>query len=161
MSEIMESSKTQNLNLQLQTLGPLFRITAINLETKRELGRAKGLIRLWLGGKILHLDSIRLGRETLSMERSTYGIGLLIGVVAVRFGYDCGCRTEELLAINDTNLYHSRFYKRIRFKAVHEVTGSSMGDLAHMLVWGGKGARMDADIEELLIKWGTRFKARS
>ncbi|XP_010272568.1 PREDICTED: uncharacterized protein LOC104608315 [Nelumbo nucifera] len=164
MSEIMESSKTQNLNLQLQTLGPLFRITAINLETKRELGRAEGLIRLWLGGKILHLDSIRLRRETLSMERSIFGIGLFIGAVAVRYGYDCGCRTAELLAINDTDLYHSKlvkFYKRIGFKAVHEVTGSSMGDLAHMLVWGGKGTRMDADIEELLIKWGTRFKVRS
>lgn len=51
-----------------------------------------------------------------------------------------------------------RFYQRMGFKAVREVTGSSIGDLPHMLVWGGKGTRMDADIEELLLKWGTRFK---
>jgi hypothetical protein len=44
------------------------------------------------------------------------------------------------------------------FKAVHEVDGSSITDLAHMLVWEGRGIRMDADIEELLIKWAKRFR---
>nr|DAD40378.1 TPA_asm: hypothetical protein HUJ06_014701 [Nelumbo nucifera] len=38
------------------------------------------------------------------MERSIFSIGLFIGAVAVRFGYDCGCRTAELLAINDRSL---------------------------------------------------------
>ncbi|XP_043701215.1 uncharacterized protein LOC122651755 [Telopea speciosissima] len=164
MSEIMDSSRAQNLHLQLQTLGPFFRITATSLKTKRELGRAEGLVRFWLGGKILHLDSIRLCRETLSMEKSIFGIGLFIGAVAIRYGYDCGCRIAELLAINDSDLYHSklvRFYTRIGFKAVHEVTGSSVGDLAHMLVWGGKGTRMDADIKELMIKWCCRFTIHS
>ncbi|CAK9180858.1 unnamed protein product [Ilex paraguariensis] len=186
MSEIMDSSKAQNLHLQLQTLGPFFRIIAKSLETQRELGRAEGLIRVWLGGKILHLDSIRLRRETLGMEKSIFGIGVFIGAVAIRHGYDCGCRTAELLAINDANLYHSkvhfatsnamemylalirsfvsqlvRFYTRIGFKVVHEVTGSSVGDLAHMLVWGGIGTRMDADVEELLVKWCRRFKSQS
>lgn len=51
-----------------------------------------------------------------------------------------------------------RFYMRMGFKAVHEVDGSSISDLGHMLVWGGRGTRMDADIEELLIKWGNRFR---
>lgn len=164
MSEIMDSSRAQNLNLQLQTLGPFFRITAKSLETQGELGRAEGLIRVWLGGRILHLDSVRLRRETLGMEKSIFGIGLFIGAVAIRYGYDSGCRTAELLAINDSVLYHSklvRFYTRIGFKAVHEVTGSSMGDLAHMLVWGGIGTRMDANIEELLVRWCKRFKSQN
>jgi hypothetical protein len=30
-----------------------------------------------------------------------------------------------------------------------------------MLVWGGIGTRMDAVVEELLIKWCTRFKFRN
>ncbi|KAK9183901.1 hypothetical protein WN943_024246 [Citrus x changshan-huyou] len=179
MSDILASSKAQNLDLQLQTLGPFFRITAKSLETDNELGRAEGLIRVWLKGRVLHLDSIRLKRETLGMERSIFGIGLFIGAVAVRYGYDCGCTTAELLAINDSDLYHTknaslklkihgrerceilldnidlvvRFYKRIGFKVVHEVTGSTMGDLAHMLIWGGIGTRMDANVEELLLKW--------
>ncbi|KAL4383422.1 hypothetical protein GQ457_15G013010 [Hibiscus cannabinus] len=164
MSDILASSKAQNLDLQLQTLGPFFRITAKTLETNRELGRAEGLIRVWFGGKILHLDSIRLKRETLGMERSIFGIGLFIGAVAIRYGYDCGCNTAELLAINDSDLYHSklvRFYRRIGFKAVHEVTGSTIGDMPHMLIWGGIGTRMDASIDELLVKWCTRFKSRS
>ncbi|XP_028125881.1 uncharacterized protein LOC114322708 [Camellia sinensis] len=162
MSEVMEASKAQNIHLQLQTLGPFFRITAKSLETQNELGRAEGLIRVWFGGRVLHLDSIRLRRETLGMERSIFGIGLFIGAVAIRYGYECGCGSAELLAINDSELYHSklvRFYKRIGFKVVHEVTGSSIGDLAHMLVWGGIGTRMDANITELLLKWCTRFKS--
>lgn len=162
MSEIMEASKAQKIHLQLQTLGPFFRITAKSLETQNELGRAEGLIRVWFGGRVLHLDSIRLRRETLGMERSIFGIGLFIGAVAIRYGYECGCGSAELLAINDSELYHSklvRFYKRIGFKIVHEVTGSSIGDLAHMLVWGGIGTRMDANITELLLKWCSRFKS--
>ncbi|PPS18094.1 hypothetical protein GOBAR_AA02465 [Gossypium barbadense] len=156
MSDILASSRAQNLDVQLRTLGPLFRITAKSLETNRELGRAEGLVRVWFVGKILHLDSIRLNRETLGMERSIFGIGLFIGAVAIRYGYDCGCKTAELLAINDSDLYHSklvRFYKRIGFKVVHEVTGSTIGDMPHMLMWGGVGTRMDASIAELLVKW--------
>lgn len=163
MSDILASSRAQNLDVQLRTLGPLFRITAKSLETNRELGRAEGLVRVWFGGKILHLDSIRLNRETLGMERSIFGIGLFIGAVAIRYGYDCGCKTAELLAINDSDLYHSklvRFYKRIGFKAVHEVTGSTIGDMPHMLMWGGVGTRMDASIAELLVKWCSRFKSQ-
>ncbi|XVE49329.1 hypothetical protein DITRI_Ditri01bG0074100 [Diplodiscus trichospermus] len=163
MSDILASSKSQNLDLQLQTLGPFFRVTAKSLDTNRELGRAEGLIRVWFGGRILHLDSLRLNRETLGMERSIFGIGLFIGAVAIRYGYDCACKTTELLAINDSDLYHSklvRFYKRIGFKVVHEVTGSTIGDLPHMLIWGGIGTRMDAGTEELLLKWSRRFKSQ-
>ncbi|XWS54680.1 hypothetical protein CRYUN_Cryun10bG0110400 [Craigia yunnanensis] len=163
MSDILAASRAQNLDLQLQILGPFFRVTAKSLVTNRELGRAEGLTKVWFGGRILHLDSIRLKRETMGMERSIFGIGLFIGAVAIRYGYDCGCKTAELLAINDSDLYHSklvRFYKRIGFKVVHEVTGSTIGDMPHMLVWGGIGTRMDASIEELLVKWCSRFKSQ-
>ncbi|KAJ8763575.1 hypothetical protein K2173_002458 [Erythroxylum novogranatense] len=164
MSDILASANAQKLDLKLRTLGPFFRITATSLETNNELGRAEGLIRVWLRGKILHMDSMRLKRETLGMEKSIFGIGLFIGAVAIRHGYECGCKTAELLAINDSDLYHTklvRFYGRIGFKAVHEVTGSTFGDLAHMLVWGGIGTRMDADVKELMLKWCTRFKQQA
>lgn len=108
MSDILEASSRQKLDLQLKTIGPLFRITAKSLETQKELGRAEGIIRVWLGGKVLHLDSIKLRRDTLGMEKSIFGIGLFIGAVAIRYGYDCGCKKAELLAINDTPLYHSK-----------------------------------------------------
>ncbi|KAI4375944.1 hypothetical protein MLD38_013755 [Melastoma candidum] len=161
MSDILAASRAQNLDIRLQSLGPFFRITARTAGTGTELGKAEGLVRVWTRGKILHLDSMRLRRESLGVERSIFGIGLFIGAVAVRYGYDCGCCKAELLAINDSDLYHSklvRFYGRIGFEAVHEVTGGTMADLAHMLVWGGVGTRMDADIEDLLRKWCMRFK---
>ncbi|KAL9238541.1 hypothetical protein vseg_012945 [Gypsophila vaccaria] len=164
MEDIQQSSRAQNLELNLKTLGPLFRVTATSSETKRELGRAEGIIRVWLDGKILHLDSIRLNRETLSIRKSIFGVGLFLGAVAVRHGFDSGCGSAQLLAINDTPLYHSklvRFYSRMGFRTVHEVDGSSTRDLAHMLVWGGRGTRMDANVEELLVKWCNKFKPRS
>lgn len=108
MSEILSASKSQNLHLQLQTLGPFFRITARSSVTEAELGKAEGIIRVWVGGRILHLDSIKLRRETLNMEKSIFGLGLYIGAVAIRHGYDCGCKTAQLLAINDSDLYHSK-----------------------------------------------------
>ncbi|GFP99408.1 hypothetical protein PHJA_002084900 [Phtheirospermum japonicum] len=163
MSDIMDASRAQNLDLKLQTFGPFFRITAKSLETQKQLGRADGLIRVWFGGKILHLDSMRLQRETIGMEKSIFGIGLFIGAVAIRHGYDCGCKKAELLAINDTDLYHSklvRFYKRIGFETVYEVTGSSVGDMSHMMVWGGVGTRMDANLQDLMIKWCSRFNSK-
>ncbi|GAA0187098.1 hypothetical protein LIER_34386 [Lithospermum erythrorhizon] len=161
MSDIIETSKAQNLDLQLQTLGPFFRVTAKSMETGRELGRAEGLLRVWFEGKILHLDCIKLSKETLGIKKSIFGIGLFIGAVAIRYGYDCGCRKAELLAINDTDLYHTKlmkYYARVGFKAVYEVNGSSLGDMGHMLVWGGIGTRMDATIEDLLTKWSAKFR---
>lgn len=46
------------------------------------------------------------------------------------------------------------------FKAVYEVTGSSLADIIDMLAWGGIGTRMDADIEELLTKWSGKFRPK-
>ncbi|KAK1385728.1 Polycomb group protein like [Heracleum sosnowskyi] len=160
MRDIIASSKQQKVELKLHTLGPFFRITAKRLGGEEEIGRAEGIIRVWFGGKILHLDSIKLTRETLGMEKSIFGIGVFLGAVAVRYGYDCGCTSAELLAINDSDLYHNkliRFYTRIGFKKVYEVTGSTFGDYSHMLVWGGVGTRMEASVEHLLVKWCTRF----
>jgi len=108
MSQILEASRAQKLDLHLKTLGPFFRITARSLVTDAELGRAEGFVRFWLDGKILHLDSIKLRRETLGMEKSIFGLGLFIGAVAIRHGYDSGCKTAQLLAINDSDLYHSK-----------------------------------------------------
>ncbi|KAG6513421.1 uncharacterized protein LOC121969456 [Zingiber officinale] len=163
MPDIIAASRAQGLRLRLQVLGPFFRVRAEG-EDGSALGRAEGVVRPWVAGKVLHLDSMRLSRDTLSMDRSIFGLGLFVGAAAVRHGYDQGCRTAQLLAINDSPLFHSklvRFYTRMGFKVVHEVDGSSMGDLAHMLVWGGRGTRMDADIEQLFLRWGKKFKASS
>ncbi|KAM0937788.1 putative acyl-CoA N-acyltransferase [Dioscorea sansibarensis] len=162
MAEIMAVSKSQGLRIQLRTLGPFFKINAAGEKAGVEVGRAVGVIRRSFGGeKVLHLDSMRMSRATLDMDRSLFGLGLFLGAVAVRHGFDLGCKRAQLLAINDSPLYHSklvRFYTRMGFEVVHEVDGSSIGDLAHMLVWGGRGTRMDADIQHLLLKWSKILK---
>ncbi|URD95239.1 DNA polymerase kappa [Musa troglodytarum] len=107
MSEIMDASRTQGLRLRLHSLGPFFRVRAEG-EGGAELGRAEGVVRPWVGGKVLHLDSMRLSRDTLRMDRSIFGFGLFIGAAAVRHGFDRGCRRAELLAINDSPLFHSK-----------------------------------------------------
>ncbi|KAF0930579.1 hypothetical protein E2562_033577 [Oryza meyeriana var. granulata] len=169
MADIMAASRAQGLRVRLSTLGPFFRVTAARRggegeEEEEELGRAQGVVRPWPGGAVLHLDSMRMSRATLRVpDRPLFGLGLFLGAVAVRHGFDAGCKRAELLAINDTPLYHSkliRFYTRMGFKTVHEVDGSSMTDLAHMIVWGGRGTRMDADIAQLLFKWSKRFKSQ-
>ncbi|KAE8788222.1 hypothetical protein D1007_37775 [Hordeum vulgare] len=163
MADIMATSRAQGLRMRLSTLGPLFRVTATRVggDGDVELGRAEGAIRPWPGGAVLHLDSMRMSRATLEVpNRPLFGLGIFLGAVTVRHGFDAGCVRAELLAINDTPLYHKKlvkFYTRMGFKAVHEVDGSSITDFTHMLVWGGRGTRMDADIEQLLIKWSRRF----
>ncbi|CAL9224408.1 unnamed protein product [Arabidopsis halleri] len=161
MSDILTSSRARKIDLKIQTLGPFFRVTGKNLETGGEVGRAEGVVRPWFGhGLVLHLDTIRQTKETVAMDKSVLGVGLYVGAVAIRHGYDCGCRTDQLLAIYDSDLYHSklvRFYRRIGFEEVKEVSGSSIGDMADMLMWGGVGTRMDANIHHLLLKWSKVF----
>lgn len=161
MSDILRVAETQNVKLQLKSVGPLFTITATSVVTGEEVGRANGFITIWFGGKILHLESIRMTLQAFKMQKSIFGMGLLVGAMAIRYGYDCNCIKAELLAINDSELYHSklvRFYTRMGFKAVYEVTGSSFADIIHMLAWGGIGTRMDASIQELLTKWSYKFR---
>ncbi|CAN8288408.1 unnamed protein product [Cochlearia groenlandica] len=161
MSDIMTSSRARKLDLKIQTLGPFFRVTGKNSDTGNEVGRAEGVVRPWFGrGLVLHLDTIKLTKETVAMDKSVLGVGLYVGAVAIRHGYDRGCRNAQLLAIYDSDLYHSklvRFYGRLGFEEVKKVSGSSIGDMADMLVWGGVGTLMDANIHHLLLKWSKVF----
>ena len=50
------------------------------------------------------------------------------------------------------------YYRRFGFVPVRVVEGGSLGDLPHMLVWGGVGTRMDADIETMLRRWGRAIR---
>jgi hypothetical protein len=53
-----------------------------------------------------------------------------------------------------------RYYERLfGFRTVRAVTGGTLGDLPHMLVWGGAGTRMDADIPAQLRRWAGPLRA--
>jgi hypothetical protein len=115
MEDIMAASRAQGLRVRLRKVGPFFRVTATRGEGEDavELGRAEGAVRPWPGGKVLHLDSMRMTRATLGVsDRPLFGLGIFLGAVAVRHGYDAGCARAELLAINDTPLYHDKVYQQ-------------------------------------------------
>lgn len=54
-----------------------------------------------------------------------------------------------------------RYYTRFGFQPVRVVRGDSLADLPHMLVWGGAGTRMDADVEAMLRRWTRAVRRNS
>ncbi len=46
-----------------------------------------------------------------------------------------------------------RYYTYYGFKPVRVVGGNGLSDLPHLLVWGGEGTRMDADVLAWLQRW--------
>lgn len=41
------------------------------------------------------------GAEGARVRRNALGLGLLLGAAVFSYGHSCGCRTAEILAIND------------------------------------------------------------
>ncbi|CAK9205517.1 unnamed protein product [Sphagnum troendelagicum] len=82
----------------------------------------------------------------------------------VRHGIDMGCCKGEFLSINDSDVYHTElvwYCSQLRWRAVYEVRGESWQDFVNMLVWGGVGTCMDADLQFLLAKWATTLTPKS
>lgn len=161
----MAAARATGISLALTPTGPLFVVTAQEVATGALLGNAYGFIKPWIGGPILHLDSIQLTKASATRSgRTIFGAAVYMGAVMVRHGIDRGCAKGELLAINDSTDYHRklvRYYTRLGWHPVHEVKGDTWGDFLHMLVWGGVGTRMDADLQQLLGKWAATLKRSS
>jgi hypothetical protein len=47
------------------------------------------------------------------------------------------------------------------FTVEHEVEGGRLSDLPHLLVWGGAGTRMNADVQQLLRRWSKALLAQT
>jgi len=115
---------------------------------------------------ILHMDSMRVYNSRISdgektTMRSTFGIAVLLGTLSLLAASEAGCKKCELLAIDDGNEYAAKlvkYYGRLGFKTVRVVGDNGLKDLPDLLVWGGVGTRMDAQVDELLNKWGTVVK---
>ena len=166
------------LALTLETVGPYFKVTCHHRDDGARadlLGETEGVIVGPLG--ILHVDSMRIynsrlkrltknGREGEKEEGGNAGerqrvanIGMMgLGRVLARaiaaYGFEKGCRKCEIFAINDDDETHRKlvlYYRRMGFKVVREVTGG-LGDLPHMLVWGGVGTRMDAGVDDFFLR---------
>eukprot|EP00850_Spirogloea_muscicola_P017672 SM000154S01407 [mRNA] locus=s154:288033:289040:+ [translate_table: standard] len=165
VADVAAAALERGVSLGLRTVGPFFAITAAEaVPGGAVLGEARGVVRLWTRGWLLHLDSLRMTRSySSSSARRLLGIAALMGGLALCHGRERGCRTAELLAIHDTDEYHAklvRYYRRLGFEVVHEVEGGSLHDVGHTLVWGGRGTRMNGDIEQLLRQWSKTLSPR-
>lgn len=115
----------------------------------------------------MHCDTLQIftrnksGQEGQRIRGGVLGLGLLVGGATFAFGYEAGCTKAEILAINDDDAWHERlvkYYSRFGFEPVTVVEGGRLSDLPHMLVWGGVGTRMDADIESMLRRWSKAIR---
>ncbi|KAL4420811.1 hypothetical protein ABPG75_010467 [Micractinium tetrahymenae] len=119
---------------------------------------------------LMHCDTLQVftrgqrGEEGARTRGGALGLGLLMGAATFSFGAAAGCRKAEILAINDDDAWHDRlvtYYLRFGFVPVRVVTGDSMADLPHMLVWGGAGTRLDADVLGMLRRWTPAVRRNS
>ena len=68
--------------------------------------------------------------------------------------------TVLLASAEHTHRRLVRYYSRFGFVPAASVTGGSLKDLPHLLVWGGVGTRMNADVEEMLHRWSPAIRTR-
>lgn len=81
---------------------------------------------------IMHCDTLQIftrgikGQEGQRLRGGALGLGLLLGGATFAHGHAAGCRTAEILAINDDDTWHERlvrYYSFFGFKPVCKVGG--------------------------------------
>ncbi|KAF6257929.1 hypothetical protein COO60DRAFT_1168838 [Scenedesmus sp. NREL 46B-D3] len=161
-AEVQQIAAARGLHMSLKTLGPGYRITCRDGgENGPILGATAGFVAPAFG--LMHCDTLQVftrgmkGAAGDRIRKNPLGLGLLLGGAVFSHGRSCSCRKAEILAINDDDAWHERlvrYYSYFGFKPVCKVGGQGFfQDLPHLLVWGGEGTRMDADIEEALGRW--------
>ena len=144
----------RGLLLRIQVRRPFniwsFRLVVAEKTTKDTIqlwGEMKGWA--YKSTKGLQLDIMKVGNDANSK------VGDLLWAATMAWALEeTPCRYARLLAIYDENNQHKilqRYFRRRGFKTVRNV-GSSLFDLPLRLVWGGAGAFMVGNCEEVLDK---------
>uniref|UniRef100_A0A7S3QNX9 Uncharacterized protein n=2 Tax=Dunaliella tertiolecta TaxID=3047 RepID=A0A7S3QNX9_DUNTE len=169
LQEVQALAHDSGLSITVKDLGPFYRIVCREgNEEGRILALTTGFVAPLFG--LMHCDTLQVftrgmkGSEGERVRGGVLGLGLLVGGATFSYGYSCGCKKAEILAINDDDAWHARlvkYYSYFGFKPVAIVGGNSpLSDIPHMLVWGGVGTRMDADIPGMLAKWTPAFRSK-
>ncbi|BDA49623.1 hypothetical protein COCOBI_14-2430 [Coccomyxa sp. Obi] len=161
LDEVQSIAARRGLYLNARTLGPMYRIVIRDRnEDGPILAVSSGFTVPAMG--LMHCDSLQIftrgvrGTEGERLRGGVLGLGLLMGGAVFSFGHSVGCTKAEILAIKDDDAWHKRlvrYYSYFGFRRVRAVGDNGLRDLPDLLVWGGVGMRMDADIEELLRRW--------
>ncbi|KAK9838153.1 hypothetical protein WJX81_004628 [Elliptochloris bilobata] len=167
--EVQEIAARRGLALTLKTLGPFYRVVIRDGAPGGVLGVvlavSSGFTVPAMG--LMHCDSLEIftrGRKGPDGERvrgGILGLGLLMGGAVFSFGRSCRCHRAEILAIRDDDAWHKRlvqYYSYFGFQRVRAVGDNGLRDLPDLLVWGGVGMRMDANIEALLRRWSSAIR---
>lgn len=122
IADIEEYAKVSGLFISITTTGPFLRLEAFPIIGDHELiGYLTAFIRPLPFG-LFHLDTIRVKnrRQNLGYIRKNWaidgpGISFILGSYALIWAFEKGCRTSQLLAVNDSPLMHAiliRLYQR-------------------------------------------------
>lgn len=151
----------RGIDLYVRSLGPFYRVICRDISQDNQvLAVTTGFVAPFLG--LMHCDTLQIftrnrrGEQGERVRGGVLGLGLLVGGATFAYGWEQGCRKAEILAINDDDMWHERlvkYYRRFGFVPVRVVTGGKLSDIPHLLVWGGSGTRMDADIKDMLRRW--------
>tara|TARA_Y100001968_G_scaffold238529_1_gene221905 strand:+ start:578 stop:1078 length:501 start_codon:yes stop_codon:yes gene_type:complete len=147
-----KEASDRGLLLRIQVRRPFniwsFRLVVGEIITNEKLqlwGEMKGWA--YQNTKGLQLDIMKVGK------RSNSKVGDMLWAATMAWALEeTPCRSARLLAIYDENNQHKilqRYFRRRGFNTVRNV-GSSPLDLPLRLVWGGAGAFMVANCEEVL-----------
>ena len=147
-----KEASDRGLLLRIQVRRPL-NIWSIRLVVGEIISKDK--IQLWgemkgwayQNTKGLQLDTMKVAKNADSK------VGDLIWAATMAWALEeTPCRSARLLAIYDENNQHKilqRYFRMRGFKTVRNV-GASLFDLPLRLVWGGAGAFMVGNCEEVL-----------
>lgn len=121
LSDIEDYGKVSGLTLNCTSTGPFLRIEAFPIGDPELIGYLTAFIRPLPFG-LFHLDTIKVKnrRQNLGYVRKNWtidgpGISFIMGSYALRWAYEKGCRTSQLLAVNDSPMMHAiliRLYGR-------------------------------------------------
>ncbi|GMH32367.1 hypothetical protein BSKO_00201 [Bryopsis sp. KO-2023] len=160
VKEVQAIAERRGLWLGIESLGPGYKIECRDGGKKGNvLGFTNGFIVPF--ASYMHCDTLFTKGAKLKDEKEAWGglgLGVLLGVATFAFGNQQGCRKAEILAINDDEYTARRlvkYYKYFGFKFVKEVSGT---DLLDLLVWGGVGTKMSADVQYMLWRWGKALR---
>ncbi len=151
LAELEKEASSIGLMLRIQVRRPInlwsFRVVVAEIkshETIQLCGEMKGWAYQTTKG--LQLDVMKVRKDAKSK------VGDLIWAATMAWALEeTPCQSARLLAIYDENNQHKilqRYFRRRGFETVRDV-GSSPLDLPLRLVWGGAGAFMVANCEEV------------
>ncbi len=152
LTMLEKEASDKGLLLRIQFRKPLgiwaFKFVVGELMSKDKiqlLGEMKGWA--YQNTKGLQLDVMKVG------QNANNKVGDMLWAATMAWALEeTPCRSARLLAIYDENNQHKalqRYFRRRGFKKVRDI-GSSPLDLPLRLVWGGAGAFMVGDCEEVL-----------